>query len=266
MSDDNSDDITGKDRRAASGAKPIKRKRLVVSKAPYEVGYARPPVESRFKPGQSGNPSGRPRGAKNKPSRETEKIKDTFSKIAGQKITIRKGDKTARISKMDYILNSAVDRAAKGHPGMTRLVIGMGMGIEQEKRRSHDRLLEEAIAYKQHWSDELLYRRMKGIHGAPEPIPHPDDVLIGRDGTVSIVGPMTPEEKKYDNEIEVQRDTWKAQYAKLDVEVKSLMRKLRERRGNPHRIRKELFQAIEDSDSLEKLLKATSREARYCAK
>ena len=34
-------------------------------KTPYDVGYARPPKDSRFKPGQSGNPRGRARGAKN---------------------------------------------------------------------------------------------------------------------------------------------------------------------------------------------------------
>ncbi len=28
---------------------------------PYEVGYRKPPVHSRFQPGQSGNPSGRPK-------------------------------------------------------------------------------------------------------------------------------------------------------------------------------------------------------------
>ena len=27
----------------------------------YEVGYGKPPKHSRFKPGQSGNPKGRPR-------------------------------------------------------------------------------------------------------------------------------------------------------------------------------------------------------------
>ena len=31
----------------------------------YKVGYKKPPLHSRFKKGQSGNPRGRPRGAKN---------------------------------------------------------------------------------------------------------------------------------------------------------------------------------------------------------
>lgn len=30
-----------------------------------KVGYGNPPLHTRFKPGQSGNPSGRPRGSKN---------------------------------------------------------------------------------------------------------------------------------------------------------------------------------------------------------
>lgn len=37
------------------------------AKAGYEVGYAKPPTEHRFRKGASGNPSGRPKGAKNKP-------------------------------------------------------------------------------------------------------------------------------------------------------------------------------------------------------
>ena len=36
----------------------------------YEVGYGKPPAGTRFKPGQSGNPAGRPKGSRrNRPSR-----------------------------------------------------------------------------------------------------------------------------------------------------------------------------------------------------
>ena len=33
--------------------------------AQYKVGYKRPPVSTRFKPGSSGNPKGRPKGQRN---------------------------------------------------------------------------------------------------------------------------------------------------------------------------------------------------------
>jgi len=35
------------------------------SKGRYTVGKRRPPLETRFKPGKSGNPKGRPKGSKN---------------------------------------------------------------------------------------------------------------------------------------------------------------------------------------------------------
>jgi len=37
---------------------------------PYRVGYGRPPLETRFKPNQSGNPKGRPRRRSREPSHE----------------------------------------------------------------------------------------------------------------------------------------------------------------------------------------------------
>ena len=39
--------------------------KLMSNDKTYDVGYRRPPPASRFKPGQSGNPKGRQRGAKN---------------------------------------------------------------------------------------------------------------------------------------------------------------------------------------------------------
>jgi len=44
---------------------PEKPRREAVVGTAYEVGYGRPPRQSQFKPGQSGNPKGRPKGQKN---------------------------------------------------------------------------------------------------------------------------------------------------------------------------------------------------------
>lgn len=39
-----------------------------MTKRRYKIGYRRPPIASRFRPGVSGNPKGRPRGARNRAS------------------------------------------------------------------------------------------------------------------------------------------------------------------------------------------------------
>lgn len=43
----------------------LKRRRLRVDASDYKIGYGKPPRHSRFKPGQSGNPKGRPKGVRN---------------------------------------------------------------------------------------------------------------------------------------------------------------------------------------------------------
>lgn len=84
---------------------------------------------------------------------------------------------------------------------------------ETSNKRAHDEWLETAITYKHSWEDELQRRKHFNIT-APDPIPHPDDVIINpRSGTVSIQGPMTKEEladldlwlnRKNDNEAELR--------------------------------------------------------------
>ena len=49
--------------------------------ADYQVGYGKPPIETRFKSGQSGNPRGRPKGAKNKTSRIPAKNEERLKKV-----------------------------------------------------------------------------------------------------------------------------------------------------------------------------------------
>src|SRR5688572_3634551 len=74
--------------------------------ASYAVGYRRPPVHTRFKPGQSGNPSGRPKGAQN--------LKTLFDRILREEISLREGEVTKKITKAEAILRGLVVGAMKG--------------------------------------------------------------------------------------------------------------------------------------------------------
>ena len=76
------------------------------SKSKYEVGYRKPPKHSRFKPGQSGNPRGRTKGTKN--------LKTDLMEELGEKIVIREGDRSQKVSKQRALLKSVVNRAIKG--------------------------------------------------------------------------------------------------------------------------------------------------------
>jgi len=55
----------------------------------YEVGYGKPPVETRFKPGQSGNPAGRPAAKKvsNTLRPVLKRVLDEPVSVAGKKYT-----------------------------------------------------------------------------------------------------------------------------------------------------------------------------------
>src|SRR5687768_9358671 len=76
------------------------------SEVSYAVGYRRPPVHTRFKVGQSGNPSGRPKGTAN--------LKTLFDRILREEISLREGEVTKKITKAEAILRGLVVGAMKG--------------------------------------------------------------------------------------------------------------------------------------------------------
>ena len=78
-----------------------------VKRAAEEVGYGRPPRAHQFKPGQSGNPRGRPKGAKNEAT--------LLRAILGRKLTAREGGKPRTMTVLEAILLRFTEDALKGN-------------------------------------------------------------------------------------------------------------------------------------------------------
>jgi len=58
----------------------------------YPIGYGRPPLATRFRPGHSGNPKGRPKGAKNAASMARDTLERTIpvtERGSKRKMTVR---------------------------------------------------------------------------------------------------------------------------------------------------------------------------------
>lgn len=83
----------------------------------YAVGYGRPPQASRFKPGQSGNPNGRPKGTKN--------LATDLAEELGETIRIREGERQLKVSKQRAMLKALVAKALKGDARAASLLIAL---------------------------------------------------------------------------------------------------------------------------------------------
>lgn len=92
-------------------------------KKDYEVGYGKPPAHSRFRKGRSGNPKGRPKGAKG--------FLASVQRELERKITVREGNRTIRISKGEAAAMRAVEMALKGDKAALRLLATLDGGYRE---------------------------------------------------------------------------------------------------------------------------------------
>ncbi len=81
----------------------------------YAVGYGKPPKHSRFKPGQCGNPRGRPR--------KNGSIEAMIKRELDQMVKISEGGRELRITKREAIIKQFVNRAIKGDPKPLQLML-----------------------------------------------------------------------------------------------------------------------------------------------
>jgi hypothetical protein len=142
------------------------------SQGDYAVGYGKPPVESRFQKGQSGNPSGRPR------FKERERAKALALSEAYRLVTVRDGDQMKRIPAIQAVHRSQIALAAKGNGPAQRAVLRIVQAIEGERHSLDMELVKTAIEYKADAEREIARRARLGITDISDIDPHPDQVLI----------------------------------------------------------------------------------------
>ena len=68
----------------------------------YEIGFGKPPRSRQFKPGESGNPAGRPRGAKN--------FATAIEQELNSRVIVNENGRRKRISKREVIAKHLVNR------------------------------------------------------------------------------------------------------------------------------------------------------------
>lgn len=95
-----------------------------------KVGYGRPPKHSRFQPGQSGNSRGRPRGTNNLATDLREEL--------AERIPIREGERSLKVSKQRALLKAMMAKALKGDARAAAILLGLMTKVLEPEGSAQD--------------------------------------------------------------------------------------------------------------------------------
>jgi hypothetical protein len=88
----------------------------------YQIGYRRPPRNTRFRPGESGNPRGRPKGARN--------LASVVAATLSERVAVNENGRRKRITKLEAAVKQLVNRAASGEVRSMQMLLALVQASE----------------------------------------------------------------------------------------------------------------------------------------
>jgi len=116
----------------------------------YKIGYKKPPLDTQFKTGQSGNPKGRPKGVKNLATDLQEELE--------QKIQITEANQTQVVTKQRAMLKTMFAKALKGESRAATALIKLIVSLEksQDDVSNQPELAADDLAILEAFKDKLI--------------------------------------------------------------------------------------------------------------
>ena len=121
----------------------------------YQIGYGKPPTDTQFRKGKSGNPKGRPKGSKNSAT--------LLKEMLAEKVIISEGGKRKKITKQAAMYKQLANKAASGDLRSIREVLNETRQIEQRGETNPP----ETIPFTETENEVIgeIIRRLKDVGG-----------------------------------------------------------------------------------------------------
>ena len=116
----------------------------------YKTGYRHPPLATRYRPGTSGNPRGRPKGARN--------LATIVASTLAERVVVTENGRRKRITKLEAAVKQLVNRAASGEARSMSLLLALVQASEANALQAETGACsaDEALVLRE------IMRRIKG--------------------------------------------------------------------------------------------------------